>query len=72
MCKDVCANRPGEASADVHLTIRLRLDGYGGQRRWQVGVEGDADARQHIESLPDLIAWLARLQWQTCGASGVK
>ena len=72
MCKDACANRRGDACADIQLTIRLRLDVHGVHRRWQVGVEGDADARQHIESLPDLIAWLARLQWQTCGASGVK
>ena len=66
------ATDPGDAHEEVHLTIRLRLDAHDGQRRWQVGVEGDAVARQHFESLPDLIAWLARLQWQTCGVSGVK
>lgn len=62
----------GDTFAQAHLTIRLDLVVQGDQQHWQGRVEGGADARRCFESLPELIAWLARLQWWTSAGPGVR
>lgn len=61
--------RPGSPR---ELTVRLRLEVREGQRCWQGDVLGSSGPKLHFDSLPDLIGWLARLQWQTSGAPGVR
>ncbi|MBK9359697.1 MAG: hypothetical protein IPM99_00580 [Rubrivivax sp.] len=55
------------------LRLHLRLAGEGQQRRWQAELLGaPPGGPRHFASLPDLIRWLAQLEWQTASTPGLK
>ena len=65
--------RKPRAERKTALRLHLRLAGEGHQRRWQAELLGaPPGAPRHFASLPDLIRWLAQLEWQTTTPTGLK
>jgi len=70
MAQPVGRTRPDGEPA---LRLRLRREGQGDQCRWQADLLGaPSHASQHFDSLPELIAWLARLEWQSSVTRGLR
>ena len=61
------------AARDRALRLRLRLAGEGDARHWQADLLGaPPGGPRHFASLPDLIRWLAELEWQTTATPGLR
>lgn len=59
--------RAGRLRLDLHLAVQ------GEQRHWQADLLGaPPDGPRHFSTLPDLIRWLAQLEWQTSATPGLK